>query len=294
MPRRRIWACRSVVSRHDCRAAFAGNELYLKGLYLGYDVDPSGLLEIGDRAEEADDARQPRKWRDADHRRDQGEARRWHWLAALDFFQRVLQHERTAVRIADQHQRLAWTDPFPHVADAETDRGEPVLPDSGGERGRHGAVPGHPQRQTVVTARPQCFSDRAHAVRRVGETVNQEGPASNLAGRHNLVRAVVIRTHPRGVRSAAAVVAVGRRRYRSGGRALDPIVHVPEDGLFTPQIIREGCRLEIRRGRVGRRVAVPWFEIRQAPPRVNGAADDHGREYQHRGPEGPDEPAFHR
>ena len=79
--------------------------------------------------------------------------RRWQLLAALDLFQRVFQHERTAVRVADEHQRLAGTDPFPHVPDAETDGGEPVLPDSGGERGRHGAVPGHPQRQTVITAR---------------------------------------------------------------------------------------------------------------------------------------------
>jgi hypothetical protein len=70
-------------------------------------------------------------------------------------------------------------------------------------------------------------------------------------------------------------------------------VHVAEDGLFTPPVIREGCRLEIRRRRVCRHVAVPRFEIRQAPPRVNGAADNHGGEYEHRGPEGPDEPAFH-
>jgi hypothetical protein len=74
-------------------------------------------------------------------------------VAALDLVQRILQHERAAVRVADEHQRLAGTDPFAHVADAETDGGEPVLPDSGGEPGRHGAVPGHPQRKTVITAR---------------------------------------------------------------------------------------------------------------------------------------------
>ena len=215
-------------------------------------------------------------------------------VAALDLVQRILQQEGAAVRVADEHQRLVGTDPLPHVADAETHGREPVFPDGGGEAGRHGAVPRHPQRQTVVAARLQRLPDRAHAVRRVGETVNQESATGHLAGGHELICAVTVPTEARGIRSAAAVVAVGRRRRRSGRRAFDPIAHVPKDGVFPPQVIREGGPLEIRRCRIWRHVAVPRFQIRQTPPRVHGAADDHGAEDQHGGPHGPDEPAFQR
>ena len=231
--------------------------------------------------------------RDTDHRRDQHEARRPRGVAALDLVQRILQHQRAAVRVADEHERLVGADPLPHVANTDTNGGEPVFPDGGDEAGRHGAVPRHPQRQTVVAARLQRLPDRAHAVGRVGEAVNQKGAADDLAGGHDLVGAVAVRTEARGMRSAAAVVAVGRRRRRPGGRALDPIAHVPKDGVFPPQVLGEGGCLEIRRCRIRRHVAVPRFQIRQAPPRVHGAADDHGGEDQHRGPDGPDEPAFH-
>ena len=74
-------------------------------------------------------------------------------LAALDLFQRVFQHERTAVRVADEHQRLAGTDRSrtwrtPRRTAASQSSQTAVV-----SAGRHGAVPGHPQRQTVVAAR---------------------------------------------------------------------------------------------------------------------------------------------
>ena len=83
------------------------------------------------------------------------------------------------------------------------------------------------------------------------------------------------------MRAAAAVVAVRRRRRRSGGCALDPIAHLAKDGVFAPQVVREGGGLEIRRGRVRRDVAMPRVKIRQSSSRVHRAADDHGADDHH-------------
>ena len=128
-----------------------------------------------------------------------------------------------------------------------------------------------------VAARLQRLPDRAHAVRGVGETMNQKGAADDPAGRHHLIRAVTVPTDARGIGSAAAVVAVGRRRRRSRGRSFDPIAHVPKDSVLPAQVIGEGGGREIRCSRIRRHVAVPRFQIRQAPTRVDGAADDDGR-----------------
>ena len=123
--------------------------------------------------------------------------------------------------------------------------------------------------------------------------MNQERAGDDLAGGHDLVSAVAVRTDARGMRSAAAVVTIGRRQRRSGGRALDPIAHLQKDGVFPLQVIGERGSLEIRRGRIRRHVAVPRFQIRQALPGVDAAADDQGGTDQQCGPNDPDEPAFH-
>ena len=111
---------------------------------------------------------------------------------------------------------FAGTDPFPHVAHAEDRTAASQSSQTPGEARRHGAVPRHPQRQAVITARFQRRPDRTHAVRRVGETVNLESAAGHLAdsARSRMLR---FQSEPRSADStAAAVVAIGRRRRRSG------------------------------------------------------------------------------
>ena len=104
----------------------------------------------------------------------------------FELVERVLQHQRAAVRIADEHERLVWADALPHVAHADADGSEPIFPNDSREAGRHRAVPRHPQRQTVVAACFQRFPKCAHAVGRIGETVDQESAAADFAGWHNL------------------------------------------------------------------------------------------------------------
>ena len=78
---------------------------------------------------------------------------------SFDRVERILQHQRAAVRIPDQHERLVRADPRAEVACGDAHRGQPVLPRHVGQAGRHGAVSGHAERHDVVPAPAEILAD---------------------------------------------------------------------------------------------------------------------------------------
>ena len=146
-----------------------------------------GFLEVWDRTEKADHPRQSGKWRDTDHRRDQCQVRRTRTPAPVRAVEGIFQRECTTIRIADQDQGLVGTNPLPHAPNTDADGRQPVLPGRQWSARRaqcRAPASATPHRNSRV---PSSFPDRAHAVRRVGETVNQHCPSGDLAGRHDLV-----------------------------------------------------------------------------------------------------------
>jgi hypothetical protein len=133
-------------------------------------------------AEQADDPREPRERLHADHRRQQHETGSLRISRSLEHIERVLQDQRAAVRIADEHHGLVVADGRAQVTNAESDRCGPVLPRDVGQGRRHRAMAGDPQRDHFVAAPAKVFANRTHAVWRIGQPVDEQRAANWFGG----------------------------------------------------------------------------------------------------------------
>ena len=151
----------------------------MTGLYSGRIVQPSRLLEVRHDAEPAHPPGEPGRGSHADHRRQQHERGRQRPTAALHRLERVLQDQRSAVGIADEHERRPGRNSAAHVPYAHPHCRKPISPCRMNQTRRHGAVSRHAQRQRVDTRIAQNLGNSPHAVRRVGQAVNEQRSAAN-------------------------------------------------------------------------------------------------------------------
>ena len=208
--RRLICSCNARLSWKDWRAPLTGKELYLNGMNSGSDAQPGGLGEGREEGRPAGDAGEAREFGDADHRRDQHEPVGARQLGVLDRVQRVLHRQRTAVREADEMQRLARPDASAGLADREPRRRRPVLPFDLGERRRHGAVRRQAWDDRDIAPLAVELADMPLAERRVREPMQQHGRTHGRSVGLEHVRAVPVVGEMAGIDRAALEVAVDR------------------------------------------------------------------------------------
>ena len=175
--------------RAVCRPALAGNELYLNGLYSGTTSIHRAFSTTGPSRLIAPARRGGR--RDADHRRDQHQLRCLRQRRVAQRIERVLRHQRAAVRVAHEDERLAGAGNAADVPDPHPDGGSPVFPTRVDQPAGNRAVALHPQRHGVVAGRVEPFGHGPHAVRRIGQAMNQQRATRGLGHGEDL-RAVPV------------------------------------------------------------------------------------------------------
>ena len=132
---------------------------------------------------------------------------------------------------------------------------------------------GKPEPDGVVALVAKLLGERAHAVGRVGEPVQEQHTAATH-GRFHDERAIPVPVSQRGPDPAAREIAVDRCavfRVAREGQRLD----LGEQSRFARLVVGEGEPVaHIGGPHVVQDDAVPWLERRMAPPRVEAAADD--------------------
>ncbi len=147
-------------------------------------------------------------------------------------------------------------------------------------------MPGDAKYHDVVAAFSQVLPDRAQRVWSVREPVHQERTTDRLDARLEDLRAVPVRTEPRGMRASFTVVAIGRKFPRRFQLVLDPFANGPERVFLNRQQVGERGRLcERSCGGVWWNDAVPRLEVGETPPGVQRPSDDNGCEDQRDRPE---------
>ena len=83
---------------------------------------------------------------------------------------------------------------------------------------------------------------RAHAVRRVGETVHEQRAANRLARRRENLRAVPVGPEPGRMRQSFAVVAIGRQLPCRVQPVLDPFADRAKGLVLDREVVGERRR----------------------------------------------------
>ena len=205
--------------------------------------------------------------------------------------ERVLHRQRASVRITHEDERLRGPDTAAHMACAQTDGRDPVLPGGPGQPTGHASMPWHPQRQRVVARALQALGERTHRVRRIGQSVDEERATAHVIWRQ-FERAVVVARQARRTRHTRRVVAVRRRAVRLCERLLDLAAHLIENRRLVTEILgqRGGIREVGCRHLGGRDQPVPRLQLGMAPACIESATDDERRQDRRRDENQPERP----
>ena len=134
----------------------------------------------------------------------------------------------------------------------------------------------------------------AHAVRRIGQPVNQQAPpAMSPAGAISHVR-LPSQPNREGCERLRRVVAIGLRRRRTGGRRPIRSRTSAKTASSRRRYPASAGALEIRRDRIRRHVAVPALQVRQTPTRGDAPPITTVATINIAGPDGAEQPAFQR
>ena len=182
----------------------------LVGIELLHDLLPRGPPEPWQRREPGPHPRDDGDLCNADRRRQQHEPGRPWQVRALDHRHRVVHGERGSVRIADHVDRPVRAHLPAQVTHRDAHRRLHVLDLEAHQARRRRAMPGQSQGHDLEPACGEMLADRAHAVGRIGQPVQQQRSAARVGGRQ-LEAAVPVGRPDAGIAQAAGGVAIDQR-----------------------------------------------------------------------------------
>jgi hypothetical protein len=209
---------------------------------LGLDDLPRGPSEAGHGRQSRPQLGDGGEARDADRRREEHEAGWPRQRLTLEHRERVVDRQRRAVRVANHVDRQVGTGLTAQVDHRHAHGRLHVLDAERDEARRRGAVARQPEADHLEAARREMLADRAQAVGRVREAVQQQDRAAATAGLRcglQVKAAIPVHGPDAGIAAAAGPEPVERFPVAGSARRIDPLPQFREQAVLELAVIRQ-------------------------------------------------------